>query len=78
MRFNSEPNIVYVQKDIRDGLPSGPFDNVAWDAAIEHFTETEIDQIMRELVEHLGPNGVLSGYTIVEAADGRKGNELHG
>jgi ubiquinone/menaquinone biosynthesis C-methylase UbiE len=76
-RFNSAPNITYVQQDIRDGLPPGPFDNIVWDAAIEHFTETEIDKIMGELIQRLGPDGILSGYTIVEAADGRKGNALH-
>jgi SAM-dependent methyltransferase len=76
-RYNSAPNITYVQQDIRDGLPDGPFDNIVWDAAIEHFTETEIDTIMSELVKRLGADGILSGYTIVEAADGRKGNALH-
>ena len=76
-RFNSAPNISYVQQDIRDGLPSGPFDNIVWDAAIEHFTEAEIDMIMGEIVQRLSPGGILSGYTIVEAADGKKGNALH-
>jgi len=32
---------------------------------------------MRQLVERLGTAGVLSGYTLTEAADGRKGNSLH-
>lgn len=76
-RFNSAPNIAYVQKDIRDGLPPGPFDNVVWDAAIEHFTESEIDKIMGELVQRLGPDGILSGYTLTEAKDGKKSNALH-
>lgn len=76
-RFNQTPNINYVLQDIREGLPGGSFDNIIWDAAIEHFTETEIDQIMRQLVERLGTAGVLSGYTLTEAADGRKGNSLH-
>jgi SAM-dependent methyltransferase len=62
-RYNGAPNITYIQQDIRDGLPPGPFDNIVWDAAIEHFTETEIDKIMRELVQRLGPDGILSGYT---------------
>ena len=31
-RYNSAPNITYVQKDIREGLPPGPFDNIVWDA----------------------------------------------
>ena len=76
-RYNSAPNITYLQKDIRDGLPPGPFDNIVWDAAIEHFTEAEIDQIMRELVQRLGSEGILSGYTLTETADGRKSNALH-
>ncbi|MBX9648810.1 MAG: class I SAM-dependent methyltransferase [Xanthobacteraceae bacterium] len=76
-RYNAAPNVTYLQKDIREGLPDGPFDNVVWDAAIEHFTEAEIDRLMREIVQRLGPDGVLSGYTLTEAADGRKSNDLH-
>jgi len=66
-----------VQKEIRDGLPSGPFDNIVWDAAIEHFTEAEIDKLLREIVGLLGPDGILSGYTLTEAADGKRSNALH-
>jgi len=76
-RFNAAPNITYIQQDIREGLPPGPFDNIVWDTAIEHFTEVEVDQMMRELVQRLGPYGILSGYTLSEAADGRKSNALH-
>jgi SAM-dependent methyltransferase len=76
-RFNQTPNIDYILQDIRHGLPPGPFDNIIWDAAIEHFTETEIDQVMGQLVERLGKDGVLSGYTLTEAADGKKSNSLH-
>jgi cyclopropane fatty-acyl-phospholipid synthase-like methyltransferase len=76
-RYNSTPNITYLQQDIRQGLPSGPFDNIVWDAAIEHFTETEIDQIMGAIVERLGADGILSGYTLTERADGRRSNSLH-
>ena len=70
-RYNSAPNVTYVLQDIRKGLPAGPFDNLVWDAAIEHFTEAEIDQIMGQLVERLGSDGILSGYTLTEAADGK-------
>lgn len=51
--------------------------DIVWDAAIEHFTEAEIDKIMGEVVQRLGADGILSGYTLVEAADGKKGNALH-
>ena len=76
-RYNSTPNITYVQRDIREGLPTGPFDNIVWDAAIEHFTEAEIDKIMREIVERLGSDGILSGYTLTVDASGKKSNALH-
>ena len=55
--------ITYIKQDIREGLPAGPFDNIVWDAAIEHFTEKEIDAIMGRIVERLGADGILSGYT---------------
>ena len=76
-RYNSVPNVTYVKHDIRQGLPKGPFDNVIWDAAIEHFTEQEIDAIMGQIVENLGPDGILSGYTITQSETEQKGNELH-
>lgn len=76
-RYNSAPNISYVQHDIRNGLPPGPFDNIVWDAAIEHFTEPEINKLMAEIVGRLGAAGILSGYTLTERTDGRKSNDLH-
>jgi SAM-dependent methyltransferase len=76
-RYNQTANINYLLQDIRQGLPNGPFDNIIWDAAIEHFTEAEIDQIMRQIVTRLGPDGILSGYTLTEAAGGKKSNALH-
>lgn len=76
-RYNSASNVTYIQQDIREGLPLGPFDNIVWDAAIEHFTEAEIDKIMLDLVQRLGSYGILSGYTLTEAASGKKSNALH-
>ena len=63
-------NTHYVIGDIRTDVPDGTFDNVIWDAAIEHFTETEIDMLMHVIKQRLGEHGVLSGYTIVERESG--------
>jgi len=68
-RYNAAPNVEFRVADIRDNMPEGPFDNIVWDAAIEHFTETEIDKILRSIRGRLKPGGVLSGYTLVERAD---------
>jgi SAM-dependent methyltransferase len=76
-RFNLASNIEYRQHDIRNGLPPGPFDNIVWDAAIEHFTEQEIDKLLKEIVALLGETGIVSGYTLTERDDGRKSNALH-
>ena len=70
-RFNAAPNIRFDVADIRQGLPDGPFDNVVWDAAIEHFTEAEIAEILAGVKARLSPGGTLSGYTIREAAAGK-------
>lgn len=70
-------NIQYEMADIRTQMPTGMFDNIVWDAAIEHFTETEIATIMREIKIRLGTEGILSGYTIVERADGKKSLHHH-
>lgn len=71
-RKNSAPNITYVLADIRIDMPEGVFDNIIWDAAIEHFTPQEIDQIMKTLKTRLSMNGILSGYTLVERSDKQK------
>lgn len=69
------PNVFYEIGDIRTDIPNGPFDNVVWDAAIEHFTETEIRHLMSKIKSVLAPDGTLSGYTIVEPRGG--GKHLH-
>jgi len=68
--------VTYEVADIRQNLPDGPFDNIIWDAAIEHFTEEEIGRIMREIHAPLCPHGVLSGYTIIEQGQ-RKMHDEH-
>ena len=68
-------NIRYLLGDIRVDIPEGKFDNVIWDAAIEHFTETEIVALMGTIKSRLAEGGILSGYTIIEPDDG--GKHLH-
>jgi cyclopropane fatty-acyl-phospholipid synthase-like methyltransferase len=64
-------NVTYRLADIRTQMPEGIFDNIIWDAAIEHFTPDEIVDLMVDIKKRLGQNGVLSGYTMVEGADGK-------
>lgn len=68
-------NIDFVVGDIRKDIPDGPFDNIVWDAAIEHFTEAEIQNLVGRIKAVLQPDGILSGYTIVEPEHG--GKHLH-
>ena len=65
----------FVLADIRSSMPGGGFMNIVWDAAIEHFTEKEIDKLRVDIKHRLAPGVVLSGYTIVERQDGNK--DLH-
>jgi SAM-dependent methyltransferase len=69
--FRAE-NVTYEIADIRTQMPEGVFDNVVWDAAIEHFTETEIADVMANIKKRLTSTGILSGFTIAERADGKK------
>ncbi len=71
-RKNSVPNIEYILADIRANMPEGKFDNVIWDAAIEHFTPDEIGKVLSDIKSRLTKNGILSGHTIVERKDGVK------
>jgi len=69
---NSTKNVEFKLADIRYDMPNGSFDNIVWDAAIEHFTEEEICKIMPELKSRLIEKmGILSGYTIVERKEGK-------
>lgn len=75
-RKNNAANIEFVLADIRDKMPTGSFDNVVWDAAIEHFTTEEIVKILRDIRKRLIPQkGILSGYTIVEKLEGKSLNQ---
>jgi SAM-dependent methyltransferase len=72
------PNVNFQVADIRSNVPEGDYDNVVWDGAIEHFTESEIESVMPVLKTRLAKRqGILSGYTIVERPDGRKSLEQH-
>jgi len=74
---NKAENIDFIICDVREKMPEGEFDNILWDAAIEHFTEDEIFKIMKNIKGRLKKDGVLSGYTIVERVDGKKSQHQH-
>jgi SAM-dependent methyltransferase len=71
-RKNRAQNISFQVADIRTQMPEGRFHNIVWDAAIEHFTESEIRDVMQNIKVRLAPDGIFSGHTIVERADGQK------
>jgi SAM-dependent methyltransferase len=70
-------NLSFTLGDIRKEIPDGPFDNVIWDAAIEHFTQTEISLILQRIHSVLTPTGTLSGYTIAKNERGPKHLDQH-
>jgi SAM-dependent methyltransferase len=70
-RKNSAPNIQFVLADIRTDMPTGKYENITWDAAIEHFTPAEINNIMDNMKSRLTDDGILSGHTIVEKSGGK-------
>lgn len=76
-QHNPANNINFQVRDIRFNFPEGNYENILWDAAIEHFTEVEIDQIMKSIKAALAPGGIVSGYTIVEKATGEKSLSHH-
>lgn len=65
------PNVEYRCADIRTDMPEGAFDNIVWDAAIEHFTLEETSKLLVDIKQRLGREGILSGYTLVEKATGK-------
>ncbi len=69
-RNNRAVNASFILGDIRTDIPAGVFDNIIWDAAIEHFTETETQSLMTTIKSRLAKDGILSGYTILEGEGG--------
>jgi len=65
------PNVEYRCCDIRTDMPAGEFDNVVWDAAIEHFTQEEMAAILAGIKNRLVPAGTLNGYTLVAKDTGK-------
>ena len=68
----SRSNINFLVADIRYQMPKGKFENIIWDAAIEHFSPEEISKLMIDIKSRMNNESVLSGYTIVERDDGNK------
>ncbi|OGF56223.1 MAG: hypothetical protein A2452_13505 [Candidatus Firestonebacteria bacterium RIFOXYC2_FULL_39_67] len=73
---NSNKNIKYVLSDIRFDMPKGIFDNVVWDGAIEHFTQEEINEILKNIKSRLKLKGVFTGFTVLEKSS-KKSLEEH-
>lgn len=66
-KYGNFSNLSYRQMDIRTlDFPAQSFDLVTWDAAIEHFTQIEMDQIFSSIKKVLKPNGMLAGSTIAK------------
>jgi SAM-dependent methyltransferase len=74
---HAAPNVAYLVGDIRHDIPDGPFNNVIWDAAVEHFTELEIKALMSRIKAVMAPGAILSGYTVQEAGHGAKHLHQH-
>ena len=69
--------IEYLYGDIRYDLLEEYFDHIIWDGAIEHFSEAEMDGIMKSIKKRLSKNGILSGYTIAESKTGVLSHSEH-
>lgn len=59
-------NIEFLAGDIRHELPDENFDNIIWDASLEYFTAHELQSLLSELKRRMTPNGILSGFSIVQ------------
>lgn len=71
------PNIDFRLADIRHDLPEGEFDNVIWDASIQHFTDGETISLMSNICALLGSSGILSGCTVADNGTGEKQLRYH-
>jgi SAM-dependent methyltransferase len=76
-RNHRAPNVTFILGDIRSDIPDGPFDNIIWDAAVEHFTPEEISALMSRIKSVLEPGWIVSGYTLLDGDDGEKHLHQH-
>ena len=53
------PNVEYRCADIRTDMPDGIFDNIVWDAAIEHFT---LEETAKLLLRHQASGSGATAY----------------
>ena len=71
VRHFAVSNVEFRCADIRHDMPDGLFDTIVWNAAIEHFTQEEITSLLTAIKVRLVPDGVLTGYTLVEKESGK-------
>jgi ubiquinone/menaquinone biosynthesis C-methylase UbiE len=76
-KYNAQKNISYQERDIRIDFPLGVYDAIIWDAAIEHFTALEMNEIFNNIKKSLTDFGCLCGYTLIEKQSGEKSLEQH-
>jgi cyclopropane fatty-acyl-phospholipid synthase-like methyltransferase len=65
-QFHAAENIRYLQEDLDRFSPGGCFDNIIWDAAIEHMRPEEVTAILNKIRGWLKPDGILTGYTLID------------
>jgi hypothetical protein len=67
---NQSANINLVLADIRTQMSEGQYEDIVWDVGIRHFTLEEIASIISNIKQRLTANCILSGYTVLERANG--------
>jgi ubiquinone/menaquinone biosynthesis C-methylase UbiE len=64
-RWSKFKNVKYEEVDVRQmNYPAQSFDVCLWEAAIEHFTQAEMDKIIHSVQNSLATDGVMHGHTI--------------
>jgi SAM-dependent methyltransferase len=66
-RQHQARNIRYEVMDFREALPEGPFDVAIWTPTILAYSPADIDVMMQKLRKVMASDGVLCGFTGVEA-----------
>lgn len=74
--YSQFTNLEFREFDVRNlNSLKESFDVCIWDAAIEHFKEEEIHQILSEIKRLIGASGILQGYT--NKKSGQAGHHEH-
>ena len=71
-RLGAPRNVTFQVMNLLSDFPTGQFNNVVWDVAIQHFDPNTTHVILSKIRDSLTSDGILSGSTVIDNFSGKK------